>query len=106
MNLFNFDVAERNHESSTLGNFLNMQERIEKSRKEREAQIEFDVKNVDGEYYFLKPENILEAITESGMTFQNKLGAAMQANDSQAVLKIIADESETYWTQWLEAITE
>jgi hypothetical protein len=102
----NFEIAERNYGSSTERSFFNMQERIEKIRKERNAQIEFDVENVDGEYYFLKPENILEAITESGMTFQNKLGAAMQANDSQAVLKIIADESRTYWTQWLEAITE
>lgn len=105
MNLFNFDVAERNHEATQDRKWFDMQDRLERSQKEKAKQVEFDVNNAGGEYYFLNPANLLEAITESGFTFQEQLGAAMQKNDAQAVLKLIADESKTYWTQWLRDIS-
>ena len=102
----NFDTVERNHEAATERQFFDMQDYLDSARKERQAMIEWDVNNKEGEYYFLRGDNLLEAITESGMKFQTALAEAMQKNDAKAVLKLIADESITYWTQYLGVVAD
>ena len=102
----NFDTAERNHEAAQERQFFDMQDTLDSIRKERDSAIEWDVNNKEGEYYFLRGDNLLEAITESGMKFQTALAEAMQKNDAKAVLKLIADESRTYWTQYLGVVAD
>ena len=102
----NFAIAERNHEAATDRKFFNMQETLEKISKERAAAIKFDVQNEDSEYYFLRGDNLLEAITESNLEFQEKLAEAVRSNDAQAVLLMIKVESQDYWTKYLNGITE
>jgi hypothetical protein len=102
----NFEIAERRYDINQDDYFYDLQSKIERIAEKRAELVEFQVTEKSSEYYFLEPSNLMEAITESGMSFQVALGKAVQAGDAIEVLSIINKESKLYWTQYLNTITE
>lgn len=72
----------------------------------RNAEIMEKLTSKDSEYYFLSGANLCEAISESKRDFEQKLAAAVQANDAERLLQLIKSESRTYWMQYLELIID
>jgi hypothetical protein len=106
MHLLNNHFKESLYDFKQLDAYLDRQAALENAAEARETDIQTQVNDSSGEYYFLRGDNLMEAITESGNKFEQALSAAVQANDAQAVLKLIKDESKTYWTQYLNVIAD
>jgi hypothetical protein len=106
MHLLNNHFKESLHDFKQLDAYLDKQSALENAAEARENEIATQVNDSTGEYYFLSGDNLMEAITESGNKFEQALSAAVQKNDAQAVLKLIKDESKTYWTKYLQVIAD
>jgi hypothetical protein len=106
MSLLNNHFKESINDFRQLDAYLDKQSALEKAAEAREELVQFQVNDSTCEYYFLSGNNLMEAITESGNKFEQALSSAVQANDAEAVLKLIKDESKTYWTQYLQVIAD
>lgn len=76
--------------------------------EKRNAEIKEKVTDKDSEYFFMRGDNLWEAISEScfDAEFEKKLGEAVQTNDAQALLKLIKDQSYKYWEKYLDRIVD
>lgn len=76
--------------------------------EKRNADIKWRVTSPSSEYFFMNGANLWEAISEScfDAEFEKKLGETVQANDAQALLTLIKDQSYKYWEKYLDGITD